>query len=170
MSGASRVRRSALAAALWLAWSASVVAVEPGEMLEDPALEARARTLSAGLRCLVCQNQSIDESDAPLAKDLRILIRERIAAGDSDAEVTDFVVERYGTYVLLRPPLEPSTLLLWGGPFALLVAGAGFLLLRSRAASRSPAEAQLGLVERAALDRLARGEPETPLANSPDRR
>ncbi len=88
-------------------------AVQPDEVLPDPALEARARAISEGLRCLVCQNQSIDDSDAPLAKDLRLLVRERLKAGDSDQEIADFIVARYGEFVLLRPRLSPHTMLLW---------------------------------------------------------
>jgi cytochrome c-type biogenesis protein CcmH len=107
-------------------------AVEPDEVLADPALEARARALSAEFRCLVCQNESIDESNAPLAKDLRILIRQRLTAGDSDKQVTNFLVDRYGEFVLLRPRLTSQTLLLWGLPFALLAVIAAFLLGRRR--------------------------------------
>jgi len=88
-------------------------AVQPDEILTDPALEARARAISAGLRCLVCQNQSIDDSDAPLARDLRILVRDRLKAGDSDKKIIDFVVARYGEFVLLKPRFEPHTMLLW---------------------------------------------------------
>jgi cytochrome c-type biogenesis protein CcmH len=91
----------------------SAHAVQPDEVLPDSALEARARTISEGLRCLVCQNQSIDDSDAPLAKDLRILVRERLKAGDSDQEIADFIVARYGEFVLLKPRLSPHTVLLW---------------------------------------------------------
>ncbi|WP_246130586.1 cytochrome c-type biogenesis protein [Nitrospirillum pindoramense] len=107
-------------------------AVQPDEMLADPALEARARTISKDLRCLVCQNQSIDDSDAPLARDLRLLLRERLVKGDSDAQAVAFLTDRYGDYVLLRPPVRPSTYLLWFGPFALLVVGGGILLWRGR--------------------------------------
>ena len=89
------------------------LAVQPDEILTDPALEARARAISAGLRCLVCQNQSIDDSDAPLARDLRILVRDRLKAGDSDKKIIDFVVARYGEFVLLKPRFEPHTMLLW---------------------------------------------------------
>src|SRR5690606_12873648 len=96
-------------------------AVQPDEVLDDPALEARARALSAHLRCLVCQNQSIDDSDAPLAKDLRLLVRERLVAGDSDTEVTNFLVARYGEFVLLKPPFAKHTLLLWLTPLLLLL-------------------------------------------------
>lgn len=98
-------------------------AVQPDEMLSDAALEKRARHISAGLRCLVCQNQSIDDSDAPLARDLRLIVRERITAGDSDSAVVDFIVARYGDYVLLRPPFKTHTVILWASPLLLLLAG-----------------------------------------------
>lgn len=117
---------------LVLVWPA--FAIGPDEMLEDPALEARAREIGKELRCLVCQNQSIDDSDAELARDLRILIRERLKRGDTNAEAIAFVVARYGEYVLLRPPVKPSTYLLWLGPLLILLAG-GFglgLYLRRR--------------------------------------
>jgi cytochrome c-type biogenesis protein CcmH len=104
-------------------------AVEPDEVLSDPVLEARARTLSKELRCMVCQNQSIDDSNAPLARDLRIIVRERLTAGDSDAQVLDFLVARYGEFVLLKPRLSWHTLVLWLGPPALLFGGAFALLL-----------------------------------------
>jgi cytochrome c-type biogenesis protein CcmH len=102
-----------LALALVFQLAGSARAVEPDEILPDPALEARARAISEGLRCLVCQNQSIDDSEAPLARDLRILVRERLKAGDSDQQVVDFIVSRYGEFVLLKPRFEPHTLLLW---------------------------------------------------------
>lgn len=102
--------------------SLTAAAVEPGEVLQDPALEARARALSAGLRCVVCQNQSIDDSDAPLAQDLRRLVRERLVAGDSDREVEDYIVARYGKFVLLNPPLGSDTLLLWFLPLFIVLA------------------------------------------------
>jgi cytochrome c-type biogenesis protein CcmH len=99
-------------------------AVQPGEMLSDPALEARARALSAQLRCLVCQNESIDESDASLARDIRLLIRERIVKGESNAEIRDFLVSRYGDFILLKPPFKASTLLLWiSTPLTLALGG-----------------------------------------------
>lgn len=109
---------------LCLAWllSVPVNAVEPDEILKDPVLETRARTLSKDLRCLVCQNQSIDDSNAPLARDLRILVRQRLTAGDSDAQVIDFLVARYGEFVLLRPRFAPHTLALWlAAPILLLI-------------------------------------------------
>ena len=107
-------------------------AVTPDEMLKDPALEARARALSGELRCMVCQNQSIDDSEAPLAKDLRLLVRERLTRGDSDRQVLDFLVARYGNFVLLRPPFEWQTLLLWGLPPLALVAGLIGLVVAAR--------------------------------------
>ena len=111
-------------------------AVEPSEMLKDPALEARARAISRELRCLVCQNQSIDESNADLAHDLRVIVRERLSAGDSDAQVKAYLVARYGDFVLLDPPFKAKTLLLWCGPAVLLLLGAGgiYVLLRRRPA------------------------------------
>ena len=123
-------------------------------MLQDPTLEARARALSAELRCLVCQNQSIDESEAPLAKDLRVLIRERLTAGDSDQAIMDFVVARYGEFVLLRPRFSAETALLWLGPFLIVVVAAGFMLIRRRGALPvGPAESALSPEERAQLER-----------------
>lgn len=123
---------------LALAAPGGVRAVEPDEILSDSALESRARSLSAELRCLVCQNQSIDDSNAPLAKDLRMLVRERLVAGDSDDAVLDFIVARYGSFVLLKPPLGPETILLWMAPLVLLVGiGTGILLrLRQRSARK----------------------------------
>ena len=118
--------------ALLLALAAPAAAVTPDEILKDPALEARARHLSQELRCMVCQNQSIDDSDAPLAHDLRVLVRERLSAGDSDHQVLDFLVARYGDFVLLKPPLKLDTLLLWGLPPAALLAGLVALLLMAR--------------------------------------
>jgi len=119
----------ALALALALGVSGMALAVQPDEILSDSRLEARARVISADLRCLVCQNQSIDDSNAPLAKDLRLLVRERLTAGDSDKAVLDYIVHRYGDFVLLRPPVNTATLLLWVAPLLLLV-GAGALAAR----------------------------------------
>ena len=110
-----------------MAGSPSAYAVQPDEIMADPAKELRARDLSRELRCMVCQNQSIDDSEAPLARDLRLLVRERIAAGDSDAQVIDFLVARYGEFVLLKPRLNPHTWLLWLLP-PLALAGGGFAL------------------------------------------
>jgi cytochrome c-type biogenesis protein CcmH len=134
---------------------AAALAVEPDEVLPDPALEARARHLSSELRCLVCQNQSIDDSAAPLAKDLRVIVRERLKAGDSDDAVRDFVVARYGKFVLLKPPLGWDTVLLWAAPFALLVLIVLGLSLRlSRRRSSSAETSPLSREEQARLDRL----------------
>lgn len=120
--------------ALCMGVSGGAHAVEPDEVLSDPALEARARGLSAELRCMVCQNQSIDDSDAPLARDLRILLRERLTAGDSDADVIDYLVARYGDFVLLKPRFNLNTFLLWATPPAALVFGgiAAFMAFRRR--------------------------------------
>ncbi len=117
-----------------LAWVTPVLAVNPDEMLQNKALEQRARTISAGLRCLVCQNQSIDDSDAGLARDLRIIVRERLTAGDSDAQVFDYVVSRYGNFVLLKPPVQLDTLVLWAAPFLMLAGALGtfFVFVRRR--------------------------------------
>jgi cytochrome c-type biogenesis protein CcmH len=116
------------------------LAVRPDEMLSDPTLEARARAISKGLRCLVCQNQSIDDSDADLAHDLRVLVRERLKQGDSDEQVISFLTARYGDFVLLEPPFKPATWLLWFGPPAILLLGAAsiILFLRRRRAELSP--------------------------------
>ena len=121
-------------AALALACVPAVQAVEPGEMLNDPALEARARHISQELRCLVCQNQSIDDSNAPLARDLRIIVRERLTAGDSDQQAVDYIVDRYGHFVLLKPPVAANTLVLWYGPalLTLLALALAVLFLRKR--------------------------------------
>ena len=134
-------------------WIAPAQAVQPDEILSDPALETRARDLSAGLRCLVCQNQSIDDSNAPLARDLRLLLRERLKAGDSDGQAVDFIVARYGDYVLLRPRFNAATWALWVGPFALLAAAAVFLFARRRN-KVNEAEGALDPEEQAELDRL----------------
>jgi cytochrome c-type biogenesis protein CcmH len=136
-----------------------LAATTPGEMLQDRALEARARTLGKELRCLVCQNQSIDDSDADLAKDLRHLVRERLVAGDSDEEVMAFVTQRYGDFVLLKPPVKPATWLLWFGPGAVLVIGGALVLAYFRGrASPTMVVAELEPGERERLDRLLAGD------------
>jgi cytochrome c-type biogenesis protein CcmH len=149
----------ALALALLLSFAASTAhAIGPDEMLKDPALEARAHEIGTSLRCLVCQNESIEESNADLAKDLRKIIRERVKAGESDRQVIDFMVSRYGQFVLLRPPVEPETWALWFGP-ALLLAGAGaFVLIRARRRRRTEA-APLSAEESAELQRLLDARP-----------
>ena len=133
-------------------------AVEPNEMLSDPALEARARALSKGLRCLVCQNESIDDSAAPLAHDIRVLVRERIKAGDSDQQVIDFLVARYGEFVLLKPPLSWHTVALWGLPPALLLIGIAMMIVLARRRSTIPATVALTDTEAARVEELLRRE------------
>ena len=128
-------------------------AVNPDEVLADPGLEARARALSEGLRCMVCQNQSIDDSDADLARDLRLLVRQRIMAGDSDEQVIDYIVSRYGEFVLLKPRVGPRTYLLWGAPILLLLAGGAFMALSARS-RRRPENAALSAEEKAALEAI----------------
>lgn len=128
-------------------------AVEPGERLADPALEGRARTISAQLRCLVCQNESIDESNAGLAHDIRILVREQLAAGDTNVQAVQTVVARYGAFVLLRPPVEPATYMLWFAPPALVLIGlAGTMLWVRRRSSSLSAPVPLNAEERQRLD------------------
>jgi cytochrome c-type biogenesis protein CcmH len=163
MSVVLRLRQWILAMAMALALAPPVGAVDPGEVLADPALEARAREVSKELRCLVCQNQSIDDSDAELARDLRLLVRERVAAGDSNEAVVDYVVSRYGDFVLLKPPFKTSTYLLWLGPAVILAIGLGaiavFYRRRVGAGGAGPASASLSEAERERLDRLMDGEP-----------
>lgn len=131
-------------------------AIQASELLDDPVLEARAREVSAQLRCLVCQNQSIDDSNASLARDLRQLVRERIVAGDTNQQVLDFVVARYGDFILLNPPLRPHTLLLWAAPGLLILLGLGLVIRmfvrRPKAAIAGPQP--LSDEERSALDEL----------------
>ena len=133
-------------------------AVQPDEILDDPVLEQRARELSKGLRCLVCQNESIDESDASLARDLRLLVRERLVAGDSDAEAVDFIVQRYGEFVLLRPDTSGANWLLWAaGPLMLLFAGGvGLAYLRGRSAAQGGGDVPLSADEQSRLDEILR--------------
>ena len=147
-----------------IAGSSAAYAVQPDEIMSDPAKEARARDLSRELRCMVCQNQSIDDSEAPLARDLRLLVRERIAAGDSDAQVLDFLVARYGEFVLLKPRLEPHTYLLWLLPPLALAGGGVALWLHNRRRTRSAAAEdqslhQLTAEEEARLEQLIVSEP-----------
>ena len=134
-------------------------AVEPGEILKDAALEARARHISQELRCLVCQNQSIDDSNAELARDLRLLVRERLAAGDSDAGVLAFVEARYGEFVLLRPRLSAHTLLLWLAPPLLLAGITVFLIRRARSRPSAPGAAPLSPAEQQRLEALLKRPP-----------
>ena len=156
----------ALIATLLLAFGlGSALAVEPEEMLDDPVLEERAREISKELRCLVCQNQSIDDSNAGLARDLRVLVRERLTAGDSNEEAIDYIVDRYGDFVLLRPPVRPGTYALWYGPALLIVvAGLGLVLFfrrRTPGAAKTAPPPPLSQEERARLKALLDEENET---------
>jgi len=138
-----------------LSLSVASIAVNPDEVLDDPALEERARALSAEIRCLVCQNQSIDDSDAQLARDLRVLVREQLVAGQSDQQILDFLVERYGEFVLLKPRLNSGTLVLWAAPFAILLVAGGILFARSRKSVNVLQTAEnLSNEERAELDKI----------------
>jgi cytochrome c-type biogenesis protein CcmH len=148
------MRRLALAALLLLVWAGAAPAVEPGERLADPALEARARTIGKELRCLVCQNESIDDSGADLAHDLRVLLRERLKAGDSDQQAIAYIVARYGQFVLLKPPVEPATYALWFGPPAVLALAAIAIALRLRRRGAAPPPEPLSADERQRLARL----------------
>jgi cytochrome c-type biogenesis protein CcmH len=153
----------AISTALFLAAFATpaAYAVQPDEIMADPAKEARARDLSRELRCMVCQNQSIDDSEAPLARDLRLLVRERIAAGDSNSQVIDFLVARYGEFVLLKPPFNPHTLVLWLLPPLALAGGGVALWIYSRRRSRAPVDDalfKLTAEEEARLERLIAAE------------
>lgn len=140
-------------ALLWLALPA--LAVNPNEMLRDPALEARARTISAGLRCLVCQNESIDDSDADLAHEIRVIVRQRLTAGDSDDQVRQYLVDRYGEFVLLRPVLAWHTLALWiAAPTVLVVGGIVLVIAARRRKSAASGEVVLTADEQKALDEL----------------
>ena len=158
----------AISAVLLLAAFAAPAAqaVQPDEIMSDPVKEARARDLSRELRCMVCQNQSIDDSDAPLARDLRLLVRERLKAGDSDQQVMDFLTARYGDFVLLKPPLNRRTALLWALPLGVLIIGAIALVfaLRRRGGS-SPESAPQGIPltaeEQARIEQLLQSDPRT---------
>ncbi len=147
------MKRLLLALPVIVALAAPAFAVNPDEILPDPALEARARDISAELRCLVCQNQSIDDSDAELARDLRVIVRERLTAGDTNEQVFDYVVSRYGEFVLLKPRFSARTLLLWGFPVLVLLAGAAvaFRYAASRAKGR---EAALSAAEQQRLNEI----------------
>jgi len=147
------IRRFLLVLTLILA-AAPAFAVNPDEMLSNPALEARARTLSAELRCMVCQNQSIDDSNADLAKDLRLLVRERITDGDSDEQVLNYIVSRYGEFVLLKPRFSLRTLLLWGAPVLLILAGGVSLIVFARKRAGKPTGSKLTAEEQARLAEL----------------
>ena len=148
------IRRFLLALVLMLA-AAPAFAVNPDEMLADPILEARARALSAELRCMVCQNQSIDDSNADLAKDLRLLVRKRITDGDTDKQVLSYIVSRYGEFVLLKPRFSVRTLLLWGAPVLLILAGGVLLTVFVRKSAGRPTGSKLTADEQARLAALS---------------
>ena len=149
-----------LAAVLTLALLATpALAVRPDEILADPALEARARTLSQGLRCLVCRNESIDDSDAPLAHDLRVLLRDRLVAGDSDTQAVDYIVARYGEFVLLNPTTKGVNLILWGAGPAALLAGAWLALSVTRRRARAADVAELSPEDQARVKTLLEDTP-----------
>ncbi len=137
-----------------IASAAPAFAVNPDEMLKDPALESRARAISAELRCMVCQNQSIDDSNAELAKDLRLLVRKRITDGDSDQQVMSYIVSRYGEFVLLKPRFETKTLLLWGAPILLAILGGLSLVVFARRYAGQPTGSALTSDEQARLNEL----------------
>jgi len=144
-------------------------AVQVDEIMPDPALESRARAISGELRCMVCQNQSIDDSEAPLARDLRLLVRERLKAGDSDSQVVDFMVARYGEFVLLKPRVSWHTAILWGAPLTILIVGLfaiGFSLRRRSAGAPLPEVAQLSEGERLKLNAIQRPQPDEARARS----
>jgi cytochrome c-type biogenesis protein CcmH len=145
--------RTLLGALFAVMVSTTALAVEADEMLKDPALEARARALSQTLRCMVCQNESIDESHAPLARDIRILVRERIAAGDADSDVRDFLVARYGEFILLEPRFRPATALLWGLPILALLT-AIMVAVAAAMQRRGAASAPLSAAEKRRLEKL----------------
>jgi len=153
------MKRSLIAALLLALMSVlPALAVEPQERLDDPALEARARKLGAELRCMVCLNTSIDESTASLAHDLRIVLRERLTAGDTDAQALDYMTQRYGEFILLKPRVEPETYLLWFTPPGLLLLGAGLMTWRLRHRRRRPDAAPLSAEERLRAKQLLGGQ------------
>lgn len=149
-----------LVLALMLVAAAPALAADPSEMLKDPVLEKKAEDLGKELRCLVCQNESIEDSNADLARDLRIIVRERIAKGESTDQVKQYVVDRYGDYVLLNPPFKGATLVLWLGPFALLVVavGAAFAFFHRRPSVNTTPAAPLSAEEKRRLDALLKDE------------
>ena len=150
----TRLARLAAALLLALSYAGPAFAVQPDEVLDDPALEARARELSGELRCMVCQNESIDASNAPLARDIRILLRERLEAGDGNAEVLDYLVARYGEFVLLKPRFNAHTMLLWLTPPLVLILGAVFAVLGLRRRRTASEAAPLSAAEEAELKRV----------------
>ena len=157
----ARSVRFLLVVVLALLGATPVHAVQVDEILPDPALESRAREISHELRCMVCQNQSIDDSEAPLARDLRLLVRERLKAGDSDSQVVDFMVARYGEFVLLKPRFNWNTAILWAAPLTILILGlfaVGFSVLRRSGRTAVPEVATLSEAERQRLDAIERAQ------------
>jgi cytochrome c-type biogenesis protein CcmH len=152
------MKRFALVFIALVTLSVPALAVLPSEQLSDPALEARARHISQELRCVVCQNQTIDDSDAPLAHDLRVILRERLLAGDSDEQAKAYLVKRYGTYVLLKPPFQANTFLLWLGPLLVLALGGAIAAFYVRGRSRLAVAPTLSADETARLDDLLKSE------------
>lgn len=154
------MRRLSLAVTAMLLLSAPAFAVDPSEMMKDPKLESRAQHLGKELRCLVCQSESIEDSNADLAKDLRVIVRERIGQGETDDQVRKFVVDRYGDYVLLKPPFKATTLVLWVGPFVLFLVGlvAVFGFYRRRGTSAPAQSVPLTAEEKRRLDALLKEE------------
>ena len=150
----NRIRALSLVALSWLFYIQPIMAVEPNERLADPLLEERARMLSQNIRCLVCQNQSIDDSNATLAKDLRVLVREKLTAGATNDEIFDFLVDRYGDFILLNPPFKPTTYVLWYGPLIFLIFGILMVVLIMKRSNRRSFEKPLSQEEQASLSKL----------------
>lgn len=152
------MKKLAVTLILMISLAVPALAVQPSEVLDDPVLEERARRLSAGLRCMVCQNQSIDDSDAELARDLRVLVRERLVAGATDEEVIDYVVSRYGEFVLLQPRFSARNAILWATPVVLLIIGGTFLFVRGRKRVARPASTTLTPEEEQKLREILGGD------------
>tara|TARA_B100001115_G_C15769070_1_gene377288 strand:+ start:172 stop:648 length:477 start_codon:yes stop_codon:yes gene_type:complete len=150
----NRIRALSLVALSCLIYIQPIMAVEPNERLADPLLEERARMLSQNIRCLVCQNQSIDDSNATLAKDLRVLVREKLTAGATNDEIFDFLVDRYGDFILLNPPFKPTTYVLWYGPLIFLIFGILMVVLIMKRSNRRSFEKPLSQEEQASLSKL----------------
>ena len=150
----SRIRALSLVVLSYLIYAQPIMAVQPNERLADPLLEERARMLSQNIRCLVCQNQSIDDSNATLAKDLRALVREKLTAGATNDEIFDFLVDRYGDFILLNPPFKPSTYVLWYGPLIFLIVGLLMTVLIMKKSKRRASEKPLSQAERVSLSKL----------------
>ena len=150
----SRIRALSLVVLSYLIYAQPIMAVQPNERLADPLLEERARMLSQNIRCLVCQNQSIDDSNATLAKDLRVLVREKLTAGATNDEIFDFLVDRYGDFILLNPPFKPSTYVLWYGPLIFLIVGLLMTVLIMKKSKRRASEKPLSQAERVSLSKL----------------